>query len=86
MNEDAASRRAKEAADGVRQARPGWGASQERAKDYLDAKVHQLNELKEIQRTDGDGALRGTISSGIEAVERDVANIQAEIPTLKPGC
>jgi len=78
------SRRAVAAADEVREARPGWGASQETAKKYLAAKQHQADELKEIRSIGGDGALHSNVSDGIEAVERDIANIKAEIPKLKP--
>jgi hypothetical protein len=51
----------------------------------LAAKQAQRDELIAIRNERGEGALRGMVSDGIEAVERDIANIQAEIPTLKPG-
>jgi hypothetical protein len=85
MKDPELHQRAKEAADGVRQARPGWGATQETARTYLAAKEHQRDELAAIRDIGGDHALSSNVSDGIRDVERDIANIKAEIPTLKPG-
>jgi len=86
MKDPELHQRAKAAADGVREARPGWGATQETAKNYLAAKVHQRDELEAIRSIGGDHALySGNVSDGIQAVERDITNIETEIPTLKPG-
>jgi hypothetical protein len=79
-------RQAKEAADGVRAARESWGTSQGRAKGYLAAKENQLHVLENIQATDPDVPIGGgRIEDGIASVKRDIANIEAEIPTLRPG-
>jgi len=60
----------------------GWGSSQTAARKFLAAVEHQIEELKDIRRIGGEGALNGNVSTGIEALERDAANIRAEIPTL----
>jgi hypothetical protein len=82
MTEDADRRRAEAANRNKQAARPGSGSSQTAAQTYLAAVENQVEVLKDIKRTSGEEALRGTVSSGIEALERDAANIRAEIPTL----
>lgn len=82
MNEAADRRRAEEANRSKQEARPGWGSSQTAAQKYLAAVEGQVEVLKDIRRTSGEDALRGTVSSGIEALKRDAANIREEIPTI----
>lgn len=76
----------RDAANEMRQARAGWGTSQETARDYLAARQHQLDVLQEVQAINPDISVGGgRIDDAIEAVARNVANIEAEIPKLKPG-
>jgi hypothetical protein len=85
MDEDALRQRAVAANRRKQFARRGWGSSQEAAQKYLAAIEYQVEELKEIRRIGGEGALSGNVSAGIEALERDAANVRAEIPTLPLG-
>jgi hypothetical protein len=82
MNEDADRQRAVEANRRKQEARVGWGSSQTAARAYLTAVENQIEVLKDIRSTSGEGALKGNVSSGIEALERDAANISAEITSL----
>jgi hypothetical protein len=82
MGENADRQRAEEANRSKQAARTGWGSSQSAARDYLAAVENQVEVLKDIRSTSGENALRGTVSSGIEALERDAANIRAKIPRL----
>ena len=85
--EDRALRqRVKDAANEMRQARAGWGTSQETANTYLAARQHQLDVLKEVRAINPEISVGGgRIDDAIEAVARNVADIEAEIPKLKPG-
>lgn len=77
---------AKQAVEEVRRARQGWGTSQATARDYLAAREQQLRVFQDIEAVDPDASMGGTtISDAIEAVERNIASIEAEIPRLKPG-
>lgn len=82
MDNDADHRRARQANYEKQDARRGWGSSQRAGRKYLAAIEHQVEVLKDIRRVSGEGALHGQISAGIEALERDAANVRAEIPTL----
>ena len=82
MNEAADRRRAEQANRSKQEARPGWKGSQIAAQRYLAAVEGQVEALKDIRRTSGEEALRGTVSSGIEALERDAANVRTEIPKI----
>jgi hypothetical protein len=85
MTDSDSAKRARLAADQMREARHGWGSSQGRAGEYLAAKENQLEVLKDIRSTEGEGALGGGISSAIEGIEHDISNIESEIRKLRPG-
>jgi hypothetical protein len=82
MDNDADHQRARQANYEKQDARRGWGSSQRAGRKYLAAIEHQVEVLKDIRRVTGEGALHGQVSAGIEALERDAANVRAEIPTL----
>jgi hypothetical protein len=86
-SEDRALRqRVKDAADEMRQARAGWGTSQETARNYLAARQHQLDVLEQVKAVNPDLSVGGgRIDDAIEAVARNVADIKTEIPKLRPG-
>jgi hypothetical protein len=84
MDDDALLERARAANRRKQAARIGWGSSQAAARKFLAAVEYQVEELKDIRRIGGEGALHGNVSAGIEALERDAANIRAEIPALPP--
>ena len=69
----------------MRQARAGWGTSQETASNYLAAKRRQLDVLKEVKAINPDISVGGRIDDAIEAVARNVASIEEEIPKIRPG-
>jgi hypothetical protein len=85
MDEDPFRQRAVAANRKKQIARRNWKTSQERAWNFLAAIEYQIAELKDIRRIGGEGALNGNVSAGIEALERDAANVRAEIPELPPG-
>jgi hypothetical protein len=83
MDKDDLQRRAAAANRAKQVARKTAWTSQEGGRRYLAAIEHQIAELKEIRRIGGEDALNANISGGIESLERDAAEMRAEIPTLR---
>lgn len=86
-NEDPLEERAKRAAANVRETGSLWTASQDLARNHLDSLRNQRAELTEIMRVGGDSALGAwmSVASGIDGVDRAIAEVEAKIPELKPG-